>query len=112
MYNKKDFYIGQKVLLSPDGWRDKERWAVVEKIGHKYITVGRYFIRVEKGSVKTNRYEMKDYGTRGKFFFSKEEHEDFDELNLITRELLDSIKNGEIKNLETAKKIKCLIEEQ
>lgn len=65
MYNKKDFYIGQKVLLISDAWRDRERWAIVEKIGHKYITVDSYIIRVEKGVVESNRYEMKDYGTQG-----------------------------------------------
>ncbi len=113
MLTKQDFKVGQKLYLVPSDKRDKPRYAKIVKIGRKYVTLdsrGELIIDLsEEVWLDKCLYGYKNYGNRGRFYFSAEDYANEMELEKLTKKIIALANNGGIKDISMANSIIKLI---
>lgn len=112
---KEDFHKGQKLYLKPSDSRDYEKVATVHSVGRKfvYLDENKNGFRIDlsdKYFLERRFYELKDFGVRGRFFFSEKEMYEYEKSKEIKRYIVSKIDVDDMVDFELLSKMKSLLD--
>lgn len=104
MLTKKDFYVGQELILVFESKEIEERILTVSSVEMRYVRFGGFKIDLlDEYFLNERFFQLKNYGAMGRFFFSEKEKDDYEELQILKRTIEHEARL--IKDLELTRKI-------